>query len=94
MRNRLNNDDREFDTDDRSDSDDFNDDYDDEEGAYDESDSYFDCPHCGKTILEGSDYCPSCDTWITQDEQTKQKPYLWFYITVGICLAIVLKMIL
>lgn len=43
----------------------------------DDEDVYVSCPHCGGTMLEAADYCPSCQQWITSENVTRKGPAWW-----------------
>lgn len=56
-----------------------NDDDDDDEG-------YVPCPHCGETMLEAADYCPSCRRWITTEDRPEKPRPGWMVILILILL--------
>ena len=64
------------------DSNEFDDDWDD--------DGYIPCPHCGKTMLEDADYCPSCERWITDGVTNKTRSPLWVVIVAAVLLGLIL----
>ena len=47
----------------------------------DEDDGYIPCPHCGESMLEAADYCPSCDKWITS-EDLPSKSHSWWIVAI------------
>ena len=63
-------------------------DYDDEDWPdEDEDEGYVPCPHCGETMLEAADHCPSCNQWITaEDVPIKRKPW-WIVVVVVVLIA-------
>jgi len=65
----------------------------DEEDENDDG-GYIDCPHCGESMLEAADYCPSCDRWISGEDRPKPKQPLWFIIGAALCLAVAATWIL
>ncbi len=56
-----------------------------------DDDGYIPCPHCGESMLEDAEYCPSCDQWIT-DSHRRSQP-LWIVIGIAVCLGIALTWI-
>ena len=63
----------------------------DEDEWDDDDDGYIDCPHCGETMLEDAEYCPSCDMWIT-DGAPKKRPYYWWVVAVVLILIFTIVM--
>ena len=45
------------------------------------------CPHCQKPIYEGSERCPYCEQYLSEEDlpTTSGKPW-WIIIGVGVCL--------
>ena len=71
-----------------------NDDDDDDEPNNDDDEGYVPCPHCGQTMLEAADYCPSCRRWITtEDLPAKPRPG-WIVIIVLILLVTIVFSVL
>ncbi len=59
-----------------------------------EDEGYVPCPHCGETMLEAADYCPSCRRWITtEDPPVKPRPG-WMVIMVLILLVTIVFSVL
>ena len=66
-------------------------DFDDENDEVDDDDDgYVPCPHCGKTMLEAADYCPSCRRWITSEDMPAKKPSWWIVAVVLILIGMML----
>lgn len=63
----------------------------DDDGWADDDDGYIACPHCGETMLEDAEYCPSCDMWMTGESVKKKSPSWWI---VGVILILVATIIL
>jgi uncharacterized protein (DUF983 family) len=59
---------------------------DDEDWDDDDDDGYIPCPHCGESMLEAADYCPSCDKWITS-EDLPAKSHSWWIVAVVLIVA-------
>jgi hypothetical protein len=57
-------------------------------------DAYIECPHCGQTMLEDAEYCPSCDRWISDEDSPRPSQRLWIVVGIALCLAIALTWIL
>ena len=70
------------------------DDWEDDLDEDDEDNGYIDCPHCGQSMLEAADYCPSCDRWMSDEDTPKKSQPLWLIIGIVICLVISLGWIL
>ena len=56
--------------------------------------SYLPCPHCGETMLEDADYCPSCDRWMTDGDTTQPRSSLWVIVVAALLLAFLLTSVL
>ena len=56
----------------------------------DDDDGYIDCPHCGQSMLEAADYCPSCERWITDGVTNKTRSPLWVVIVAAVLLGLIL----
>ena len=60
----------------------------------DDNEGYVPCPHCGETMLEAADYCPSCRRWITtEDRPAKPRPG-WMVILILILLVTIVFSVL
>jgi hypothetical protein len=54
--------------------------------ANDDDEGYVPCPHCGETMLEAADYCPSCRRWITTEDRPEKPRPGWMVILILILL--------
>jgi hypothetical protein len=52
----------------------------------DDDEGYVPCPHCGETMLEVADYCPSCRRWITTEDRPVKPRSGWMVILILILL--------
>ncbi len=77
----------------RNDDDDDDDDESDNDNDGDD-DGYIPCPHCGETMLEDADYCPSCERWITDGETNKPRSPAWVLIVAAVLLGFMLMSVL
>ena len=57
-------------------------------------DGYIPCPHCGETMLEDAEYCPSCDRWMSEEETSKPKSPAWVMIVAAVLLGLMLTYVL
>ncbi len=59
-----------------------------------DDDGYIPCPHCGETMLEDADYCPSCERWITDGETNRPRSPVWVMIVAAVLLGLMLTYVL
>ena len=52
----------------------------------DEDEGYIPCPYCGEAMLEDAEHCPSCNRWISAEDQPRKPLSLWMMAVVLLCL--------
>ena len=52
------------------------------------------CPFCGNEVYEDSPRCPSCENYLSQEEQPSPSKPWWFLIGVGLGLLVFLRWLL
>jgi hypothetical protein len=45
----------------------------------DDSDDLIECPYCGEQIYEGSERCPHCEKYLSEEDAPSRKP-LWIVV--------------
>lgn len=65
-----------------------------DESDDDYENGYVSCPHCGGTMLEAADHCPSCNRWITREDLPQKRQPWWIMIVVLILLATLIMSVL
>jgi hypothetical protein len=58
------------------------DDWDDEDEPVDHDDGTAPCPYCGRDILEDSERCPECGSYISREDAPYQRKPWWIIIGV------------
>jgi len=59
----------------------------------DEDDLTVPCPHCGESVYDDAEQCPSCGHYLSREDAPRSRP-TWFFLGLLLCLAVVLMGIL
>jgi hypothetical protein len=74
----------------RDDDDDF-DDFDEPED--DDSDETMPCPHCGESVYDDAERCPSCGWYLSREDAPRRFPW-WFVVGFLLCMVVLMRWVM